>query len=247
MPPENELQTPEVQPDPVPADQTALDSTTIPPAPVTETVSEPEPAPVPPQPTDSGNSGAQDGQNGTPADAQVPQDEVSAPPAELNPENPAPEAPQEAKDEAQTAQDVQDTVETAQTVPLARLQGVQRVLSQVERDRDSLKNMLTTVQQELTQANTRAATEYAERLRTTQRDIVPDLIRGETIEQVDASLSASRAAFAAARQAYARTIPTPQPGASNPPAGQPPAQQTPGSPIQMISQGLRQSSNDINR
>jgi hypothetical protein len=138
-----------------------------------------------------------------------------------------------------------------QTVPLARLQGVQRALSQAERDRDSLKDTLTTLRQELAQANARAASEYAERIKSTQRDIVPDLIRGETIEQVDASLSASRAAFAAARQAYARTIPTPQPGipgpVGNPPAQQQSAQPTSTSAVHLISQGLRQPANDINK
>ena len=141
--------------------------------------------------------------------------------------------------------------EAPQTVPLARLQGVQRALSQAERDRDSLKDTLTALRQELAQANARAASEYAERIKSTQRDIVPDLIRGETIEQVDTSLSASRAAFAAARQAYARTIPTPQPGipgpVGNPPAQQPSAQPPSTSAVQLISQGLRQPQTDINK
>jgi hypothetical protein len=137
--------------------------------------------------------------------------------------------------------------EGEQTVPLARLQGVQRALSQAERERDALHNESTALRQQLDTANARAAQEYAERLRTTQRDIVPDLIRGETIEQVDASLSASRAAFAAARQAYARTIPTPSVG--NPPHSltQPSTQQPTGSPVQLISFGLRQPPTDINR
>ena len=132
------------------------------------------------------------------------------------------------------------------TVPLARLQGVQRALSQAERERDGLQSTLNATRQELAQAQARAAAEYAERLKSTQRDIVPDLIRGETIEEVDAALAASRAAFAAARQAYARSIPTPPVG--NPPHSltQPGAQPT-GSPISLISQGLRQSTNDINR
>lgn len=136
-----------------------------------------------------------------------------------------------------------------QTVPLARLQGVQRALSQAQRDRNSLKDALAAIQQELARANARAASEYAERIKSTQRDIVPDLIRGETIEQVDAALSASRAAFAAARQAYARTIPTPQTGAGNPPDSltQPSAQPPSTSAVQLISQGLRQPANDINR
>jgi multidrug resistance efflux pump len=128
---------------------------------------------------------------------------------------------------------------------LARLQGVQRALSQAERDRDSIKDTLTALRQELAQANARAASEYAERIKSTQRDIVPDLIRGETIEQVDASLSASRAAFAVARQAYARTIPTPSVG--NPLAQQQSAQPPSTSAVQLISQGLRQPQTDINQ
>ena len=139
--------------------------------------------------------------------------------------------------------------DAAHTIPLARLQGVQRQLSQAEKDRDSYRAATETLQQQLAAANARAASEYAERIKSTQRDIVPDLIQGETIEQVDASLAASRAAFAAARQAYARTIPTPTPGTpgtvGNPSAPQQAAQPT-GSAVQLISQGLRQPSTDIN-
>jgi hypothetical protein len=145
-----------------------------------------------------------------------------------------------------TAPSLPEPEPSPETVPLARLQGVQRALSQVERDRDSYKGMLQVVQQELAAAQSRAASEYAERLKSTQRDIVPDLIIGSTIEQVDAALANSRAAFAAARQAYARTIPTPQPGAGNPPATQPPAQQKT-SAVDLISQGLRQPTLDINK
>jgi hypothetical protein len=130
-------------------------------------------------------------------------------------------------------------------VPIQRLQGVQRALSQAERDRDSYKNMSAVLQQQLDQANQTAAQHYAERIRATHSDIVPSLISGSTIEQVDQSLANSRAAFAAARQAYARTIPTLQPGAGNPPAPQPTAQ--PSSPLDMIRAGLRQPPTDINR
>jgi hypothetical protein len=145
----------------------------------------------------------------------------------------------------QAAPDATPADESPTTVPLARLQGVQRALSQAERERDGLQSALSATRQELAQAHARAAAEYAERLKSTQRDIVPDLIRGETIEEVDAALAASRAAFAAARQAYARTIPTPPVG--NPPHSltQPSAQPNT-SPVQMISQGLRQPPTDIN-
>ncbi len=161
-----------------------------------------------------------------------------------------PKVPGDLPSEAPAAESTTPTPpdeEAPQTVPLARLQGVQRVLSQAERDRDSLKDTLAAIRQELAQANARAASEYAERIKSTQRDIVPDLIRGETIEQVDASLSASRAAFAAARQAYARTIPTPTVGNPSDSLTQPNAQPPSTSAVQLISQGLRQPQTDINK
>jgi hypothetical protein len=158
-----------------------------------------------------------------------------------------PEVPGDLPSEAPAPESTTPDEEAPQTVPLARLQGVQRALSQAERDRDSLKDALAAIRQELAQANARAASEYAERIKSTQRDIVPDLIRGETIEQVDASLSASRAAFAAARQAYARTIPTPTVGNPSDSLTQPNAQPPSTSAVQLISQGLRQPATDINK
>ncbi len=144
--------------------------------------------------------------------------------------------------------------EEARSVPLARLQGVQRLLSraernlnQVERERDHFKVLAGDLQQQLAAANKQAAVEYMERIKATSHDIVPELIQGETIEQVEQALTSSRAAFAAARAAYARAIPTPASRTGGPSAmGEVPAG-APGNPIDLISRGLHQTTNDINQ
>ena len=90
-----------------------------------------------------------------------------------------------------------------------------------------------------------SAGEYAERIRVTQRDIVPQLIGGETIEQVEKSLADSKAAFSAAQQAYARLLPTP--------AGARVGLVAPGdadqslSPLQLLRAGLSETKTDINK
>ena len=137
-----------------------------------------------------------------------------------------------------------------ENVPMARLKGVQRQLAAVEKDRDSYKTMATALQAQLATAEKRAATEYAERIRATHRDIVPQLINGETIDQVDKALANSKAAFAAAQQAYARSIPTSGDPRTNP-VGNPSAPQAPAqpqkSPLQLIRDGITQPKQDINR
>jgi hypothetical protein len=140
--------------------------------------------------------------------------------------------------------------ENPKTVPLARLKGVQHLLVKAEAERDELKGLVGTLREQLAMANQRAATECAARIKSTSYDIVPELVQGETVEQVEQALTTSRAAFAAARQAYARTIPTPQQtaaAAGNTPAPNGLAAQPTGSAVEMISRGLRQPANDINR
>jgi multidrug resistance efflux pump len=129
-----------------------------------------------------------------------------------------------------------------EVVPLARLQGVQRQLSQLQKDNDTVNSQVTDLTAKLTAAETRAAHEYAERMRT-QSDLVPALIQGDTIEAVEQSITASKAAYAAAQAHYARTIPTPPPGSGNQPAQNVPDQR---SPTQLISAGLHQANPNIN-
>ena len=135
-------------------------------------------------------------------------------------------------------------------VPLARLQGVQRQLSTAEKDRDTWKQTAEGLQQQLTDAQRRAAHEYAERVKLSAQDIVPALIQGDTPEQVEQSISASRAAFAAASAHYARTLPTPVGNgavAINSPSGDLLSQPEPRHPVSLISQGLRNAQPDINQ
>ncbi len=173
----------------------------------------------------------------SPADAQTVTTGSSAQPVESPPAQPAetkpPEEPATAAEEPATAAE--------DAVPLARLKGVQRQLSAVEKDRDSYKAMTAVLQEQLAAAEKRAASEFAERIRATHRDIVPSLIRGETVEQVEQALANSKAAFAAAQQAYARQIPTPQVGTAAPQATAQPK-----SPLQLIRDGLTQPKQDIN-
>lgn len=64
----------------------------------------------------------------------------------------------------------------------------------------------------------------------TERDIVPELITGDTPDEVRASIERSRAAYRAALAHIARTLPTPPTPT--------PADTTPADPITLISRGL---------
>ncbi len=129
------------------------------------------------------------------------------------------------------------------TVPLARLKGVQRQLSTAEKERESYRAQTAELQARLDASEKRAAAEYVERLRATRTDIVPQLIGGETVEQVEQSLAGSLAAFSAAQQAYARQLPTPPPAVGS---GAPQAADPPLSPLQLLRAGLSQPRQDIN-
>lgn len=65
----------------------------------------------------------------------------------------------------------------------------------------------------------------------TETDIVPDLISGDTPDEVRASIERSRAAYRAALAHIARSLPTPPPPA-------PPSDDA-GDPLTLISRGLR--------
>jgi hypothetical protein len=134
---------------------------------------------------------------------------------------------------------------SAAVVPLARLQGVQRQLSLAQKDLMAARVEAIALRESLSAAEKRAAGEYAERLRTTHRDIVPQLIGGETIEQVDQSLANSKAAFSVAQQAYARLLPTPAFARVGAAAPQDADQGL--TPLQLLRAGLSQTKNDINR
>ena len=158
------------------------------------------------------------------------------------------ETPAAAEPPATEAQHIEQPAE--KIVPLARLQGVQRQLSATEKDRDTWKQTAEGLQQQLTDAQSRAAHEYAERVKLSAQDIVPALIQGDTVEQVEQSINASRAAFAAASAHYARTLPTPVgngAAAINSPTGDLLSQPETRHPVSLISQGLRNAHPDINQ
>jgi hypothetical protein len=164
--------------------------------------------------------------------------------------NAAPAEPPSAAEPSAAQAQQPDAPPAEKTVPLARLQGVQRQLSQVEKDRDTWKQAADALQSQLADAHRRAAQEYAERVKLSAQDIVPALIAGDTIEQVEQSIHASRAAFAAASAHYARTLPTPvgkDAAASQSPAGDLLSQPEPRHPVSLISQGLRNAQPDINQ
>ncbi len=143
------------------------------------------------------------------------------------------------------AADAAPPPETATVVPLTRLQGVQRVLAQAQKDLASMRAEAAALRASLNAAQQRAALEYADRLRATETNIVPQLISGDTMEQVDQSLANSKAAFSAAQQAYARTLPTPTPRGVG--AAAPPDADHNLTPLQLLRAGLSQTMNDINR
>jgi hypothetical protein len=133
----------------------------------------------------------------------------------------------------------------AEVVPLARLRGVQRQLSQMQKELAATRTEANNLRESLGVAEKRAAGEYAERLRATRNDIVPQLIGGETLELVEQSLANSKAAFNAAQQAYARQLPTPAPArVGNDAATGADHVMT---PLQLLRAGLAQPKDDINR
>ena len=140
-------------------------------------------------------------------------------------------------------------VPTMPMVPIARLQGVQRKLSAAEAALQTAQATIEALNAQVAEANRVATSARIAEIRATHADIVPDLITGGTLAEVETSLQTSRRAFAAAQQAYARTIPTPvvlNATVGNP--AQPTAQDQPSlSPLQMISAGLSQSKSDINK
>ena len=165
-----------------------------------------------------------------------------APPAPAIPAQDAKPADPAASAEQMPAPALEPVAPDDATVPLARLKGVQRQLSAAEKERESYRTMAGELQTRLAESEKRAAAEYAERLRATHRDIVPQLIGGETLEQVEQSLANSKAAFSAAQQAYARQLPTP-PAVGN---GAPRADDQTLSPLELLRAGLSQPKQDIN-
>jgi hypothetical protein len=65
----------------------------------------------------------------------------------------------------------------------------------------------------------------------TQTDIVPELVTGDTPDEVRASIERSRAAYRAALAHLARSLPTPPPATTSTDAG-------PSDPLTLISRGL---------
>lgn len=176
------------------------------------------------------------------SDAEV--TEPNPPGAATRSDEAMPQTPQPAHaDDAAAMPQLQDAA--AEVVPLARLRGVQRQLSQIQKDLAATRAEATSLRESLGAAEKRAAGEYAERLRATRNDIVPQLISGETLEQVEQSLANSKAAFNAAQQAYARQLPTPaQARVGNDAA---PGADHVMTPLQLLRAGLAQPKDDINR
>ena len=128
------------------------------------------------------------------------------------------------------------------TVPLARMQGIQKQLSQLQKDLATANAQTQNYRDLLAASDKRAATELAERLRATQPDIVPSLISGETVADVEKSLAISKSAYAAAVKTYALKIPVP----SGNPSASPSSPQSPKSPLDLLRSGLTQPKQDIN-
>jgi hypothetical protein len=132
-------------------------------------------------------------------------------------------------------------------VPLARLKGVQRQLSAVESSLRQANETIEALNTQLSAAQQRAAQARRAEICATQPDIVPELVGGDTLDAVERSLELSRRAFAAAQQAYARRLPTPQVGSAAPSQPADPHANGPtGNAVQMIRQGLAQAKPDIN-
>lgn len=128
------------------------------------------------------------------------------------------------------------------TVPLARMQGIQKQLSQLQKDLATANAQTQNFRDLLAASDKRAASELAERLRATQPDIVPSLISGETVADVEKSLAISKSAYAAAAKTYALKIPVPS---GNPSASQS-SPQSPKSPLDLLRSGLTQPKKNIN-
>ena len=138
---------------------------------------------------------------------------------------------------------VEPTPAEPPTVPLARMQGIQKQLSQLQKDLATANAQTQNFRDLLAASDKRAASELAERLRATQPDIVPSLISGETIADVEKSLAISKSAYAAAVKTYALKIPVPS---GNPSASQS-SPQSPKSPLDLLRSGLNQPKKDINQ
>ena len=122
------------------------------------------------------------------------------------------------------------------------MQGIQKQLSQLQKDLAASKADTQNFRDLLAASDKRAASELAERLRATQPDIVPSLISGETVADVEKSLAISKSAYAAAVKTYALKIPVPS---GNPSAPQS-SPQSPKSPLDLLRSGLTQPKKDIN-
>ena len=148
-----------------------------------------------------------------------------------------------APDEAQAPQDDPVPPPAEPTVPLARMQGIQRQLAQAQKDLAVALADARDYKAAAVAADKRAAKELKERYTATVHDIVPSLMMGETIEDVEKSYRQSRAAYAAASQNYARTIPVPH-SSGNANAPKPVSQ--PQTPLEMLRAGLSTPKSDIN-
>ncbi len=94
------------------------------------------------------------------------------------------------------------------------------------------------------EALSRAVERYRELLVSANPDAVPELIRGESVEELDGSLEVAKAAFARAREA-ARAELASSPTPANPPRrnAPPPGLESAG-PLAKIAWGLRESRNN---
>jgi hypothetical protein len=110
-------------------------------------------------------------------------------------------------------------------VPLARLQGVQRELSSVQKaaaaaateataQRVALEVQLGELQGKLADAQRTAAAALIDKIKATDAEAVHELITGDTPEAVQASHQLAKTAYASARSAYARSLPTSAPAPS---------------------------------
>lgn len=189
-------------------------------------------------------------------DQSFPPAEQAAPPAEQV-ALPAPSVEQAAPLAEQVAPSAPPAASEPETVvPLARLQGVQRELSSVQKaavaaaaeataQRTALEAQLGELQGKLADAQRTAAAALIAQIKATSTDIVPDMIVGDSPEAVQLSFEQSQKAYAAARSVYARSLPVSAPATTSQPTRSS-ALPPPATPFEALKAGLNASRKTIN-